>query len=314
MRKEEMRNVMFKQAKMFVYRNARPLELARWKYLLEGGKREDVMDALSFYQNDDGGFGHGLEPDCLNPNSSPMQTWQATQIIRELSWTDATHPLIQGILSYLASKQSFYGLTWQTTIPSNDAYPHAPWWSYEVDKHRRYHPTVGLYAFIIRYANRHHPLYEQAKTGIVQAYAYFKEHHPLPSTGTAACFMDLYEALQAQSELNLIDLAEFKNLLSSQISSLLTYDITIWDKEYVCKPSLFIHSLDSEFYPEFQALCQAECDFIQKTQQADGTWKITWAWENDLDVWQISKNWWKSAWIIAYLNYYQTMRPQEAWD
>ena len=34
------------QARNFVYRNARPLELARWKYLFEGGSREEVLTAL----------------------------------------------------------------------------------------------------------------------------------------------------------------------------------------------------------------------------------------------------------------------------
>lgn len=48
------------QARNFVYRNARPLELARWKYLFEGGSREEVLTALASYQNDDGGFGLSL--------------------------------------------------------------------------------------------------------------------------------------------------------------------------------------------------------------------------------------------------------------
>lgn len=46
----------FKKAKGFVYRNARPLDLARFRFHFENGSADEVLYALSFYQNDDGGF------------------------------------------------------------------------------------------------------------------------------------------------------------------------------------------------------------------------------------------------------------------
>lgn len=58
---------VFQKAKEFIYRNARPLDLARWQFHFEGGGKEAVINALECYQNDDGGFGHGLEPDSWNP-------------------------------------------------------------------------------------------------------------------------------------------------------------------------------------------------------------------------------------------------------
>ena len=86
------------QARNFVYRNARPLELARWKYLFEGGSREEVLTALASYQNGDGGFGHALAPECWNPDSSPIQTWAAAEILREIGFEEKDNPIIQGIL------------------------------------------------------------------------------------------------------------------------------------------------------------------------------------------------------------------------
>ncbi|MFA6693930.1 MAG: hypothetical protein WCS44_03750, partial [Bacillota bacterium] len=65
---------IYLKARNFVYRNARPLDLALWKYHFEAGGSDAVVEALSHYQNLDGGFGHALEPDCWNPNSSPIQT------------------------------------------------------------------------------------------------------------------------------------------------------------------------------------------------------------------------------------------------
>lgn len=67
----------FEKARQFIYQNARPLELARWQVHFENGSREAVLQALQVYQNEDGGFGHGLEPDNWNPNSTPIATWAA---------------------------------------------------------------------------------------------------------------------------------------------------------------------------------------------------------------------------------------------
>lgn len=50
----------------WMYRNARPLDLARWRFHFEGGGAAPVLEALSAYQNEDGGFGHALEADAWN--------------------------------------------------------------------------------------------------------------------------------------------------------------------------------------------------------------------------------------------------------
>lgn len=44
----------YHRARRFVYKNARPLELAKWQYHFEDGSREAVLDTLACYQNTDG--------------------------------------------------------------------------------------------------------------------------------------------------------------------------------------------------------------------------------------------------------------------
>ena len=43
----------FEKARRFIYRNARPVDLARWQYHFENGSKEAVMNALWAYQNPD---------------------------------------------------------------------------------------------------------------------------------------------------------------------------------------------------------------------------------------------------------------------
>lgn len=295
-------------AKKFIYTNARPLDLARWQYVFENGSQESVLRFLSAYQNEDGGFGHGLEPDCLNPNSAPLQTWVATQIIKEVDLADASHPMIQGILRYLESTPEFDGHTWANPIPSNNDYPHAPWWSYESPVQTTYNPTASLTGFILKFAEKGTKIYTTAIQLAKEAYAYFQRGFPLDSMHTVFCFVDLYDYLCECDKPGFIDLTEFRQLLSMQMKQILTYDTSIWSTEYVCKPSLYITSKSSAFYPDHCALCAFERDFISETQNADGTWNITWDWGCDSEQWAVSKNWWKSDLIIKNIRFYQQMQ------
>ncbi|MGM9662323.1 MAG: hypothetical protein ACI3WR_04455 [Oscillospiraceae bacterium] len=295
------------RARSFMYRNARPLDLARWQYLLEGGSREAVLRCLAAYQNEDGGFGHGLEPDCWNPHSSPVQTWAATELIREAGLQDAEHPLIRGILRYLASAADFDGHVWANTILSNDEYPHAPWWSHAPAQERSYNPTASLAGFILQYAEQDSGLYATAVRLAEEAYAFFKANCPLESMHTAACFVSLFESLRRRG-VGGDGMDEFEGLLRKQVRHLLTPDAAAWETEYVCKPSLFIRGRDSVFYTENEAVCALECAFIDRTQGPDGTWGVTWDWDAYAEQWHVSKNWWKSDLIIKNVSFYRAMQ------
>ena len=122
------------KAQTWIYQNARPLDLARWRYHFQNGSVADVTEALRAFQNPDGGFAHGLEADCWNTESSPMQTWCATEILHEIGMANADPEMVKGILSYLETCPYFIEGKWIGTIPSNNNFPHAPWWNYSDSK------------------------------------------------------------------------------------------------------------------------------------------------------------------------------------
>lgn len=292
-------------AKKFILKNSRPLDMARWNYLFEDGSKEDVISVLKTYQNDDGGFANALEPDCWNINSTPLQTWVATQIIKEINLDDKNHPIIKGILDYLSSKDEFYGHRWHglNTVVTNDNYPHAPWWSYRQKQESTYNPTASLIGFILKYAEKDTAIYRSACELSEEAYDYFKKNFPLESMHESACFVELYHYMKECSIFNLLDMEEFKKLLQKQIKQVITYDTKIWSTDYICKPSLFINSKSSDFYLENKEICDFEYEFILKTQNEDGSWGVTWDWNDYPEQWAISKNWWQSDIIIKNIKY-----------
>ena len=295
----------YESAKNFVYRNARPLDLARWKYMFEKGSQDDVLNALSVYQNEDGGFGHGLEPDYWNPDSTPIQTEVAMEIIREINLKDKNHPIIQGILNYLSSGKDFDGHTWSFAVAANNDYPHAPWWNFQPNQETSYNPTASIIGFILKFEDSNSRLFDLARGLAEEAYSYFKLHFPMESMHTVACFVKFYEYLKDSSIHDLLDMGEFRSLLQKQINHVISYDTSRWAIDYICKPSLFIGTKTSDFYMDNKEICDYECKFIEDTQKSDGTWDITWSWTDYSEQWSISKNWWKSDLIIKNIGYFK---------
>lgn len=301
-------NTTYEKARDFIYRNARPLDFARWQYHFENGNQKNVLNILLHYQNKDGGFGHALEADALNPISSPIQTWVATERLREIGFTDSTHPLIQGILHYLGSGVDFFTEhnQWLNCVPTNNDYPHAIWWEYKDGSEQfTYNPTACLAGFIIRFAEKESPIYQMGCEIVKQAYHYFVTHVPFSEMHVTSCFIRLYEyCLEANTDL--INMTEFKQKLKQQVNFNICKDIEKWDKEYVTKPSEFINSPDSIFFEENKDLVEYECEFIVNTQQPDGAYPVTWQWWNEYKEFEITANWWKSYFIITNMLYLKT--------
>ena len=90
----------FHEIRSWIYRNARQIELAIWKYQFEKGNKEAILSALMFYQNEDGGFGYTLAPDSWNPNSSPITTLTAIRILKDMKFADKQHQILKGIKLY----------------------------------------------------------------------------------------------------------------------------------------------------------------------------------------------------------------------
>lgn len=281
-----------KQARAFVYRNARPLDFARWRFLFEGGRAEDVVSALQTYQNADGGFGHALEPDAWNPHSAPIQTWAATEILREIGMPDAAHPIVAGILRYLESGAEFDGKTWHNAPESNNAYPHAPWWSVKTASAGRtsYNPTACLAGFILVCAPPESAVYDLAKRIAGEAIAAYLQGDLLSDMHAALCYIRLFEYGSRAG----LDVEALREKLTLQIRTSITREIKTWETDYICKPSQFFDSKDNPFYAGNEEIAAYECEFIRRTQLADGSWPVNWNWAAYPDEWAISKNWWKS--------------------
>lgn len=295
---------VFEKARGFVYRNARPLELARWRFHFENGSADDVVTALSAFQNEDGGLGHALEEDNFNPNSLPMGVWKAAEILDEIGFSDKSHPIIKGMLRYLESGSCFDTAhkQWLNTVPSNNDYPCAIWWAYNGESEFRYNPTAALAGFILKFAEKDSVIYQKALIIAKQAVEWFDANVPFNEMHVTNCFVRLYECLCITGA-DVCCMDSFKGKLITQVNNSICRDTSKWGKEYVSLPADFICSKDSIFIGGNEELLKEQCRLVKQMQLPDGSFPVAWIWCNDYAEYHIAANWWKSEFCIGYMRF-----------
>ena len=115
----------FDAAAIYIAANARVIDRRRFERLCGGGAARPVRDAIAAYRNEDGGFGHALEPDCRAPGSQSLAVEMALRIMDETdAWDEA---LVRGACDWLAAVAPAEGGA-AFVEPTLAGWPHAPWW------------------------------------------------------------------------------------------------------------------------------------------------------------------------------------------
>jgi hypothetical protein len=120
-----MKTPDFDAAAGFLAGHARVLDRRVFERLFAGGPAGPVRDAVAAYRTADGGFGHGLEPDCRVAASQPAAVEMALRIMDLADAWDAA--LVRDAVDWLVTvAPAAGGATF--VLPSVSAAPHAPWW------------------------------------------------------------------------------------------------------------------------------------------------------------------------------------------
>ena len=140
----------FARARDFIRLQARVLEQRLFATLFEGAPAVGVLRALAAYRNDDGGFGHGLEPDKLCPDSVVLDVETALDVMVAVGAHD---PEVVGqACDWLASRSRNGAVALADPVIERD--PHAEhWaaWAYEPGMN----PTGGLVADLLELGVEH---------------------------------------------------------------------------------------------------------------------------------------------------------------
>ncbi|WP_225828841.1 hypothetical protein [Streptomyces naphthomycinicus] len=111
------------RAEQFVWLTARVLEQRLFAYHFLHGGPEAVETALDAYRNEDGGYGHALEPDLRGPVSQPLHTAHALRVLDAVGRCGGQR--VERVCRYLTSVSTPDGAL-PAVHPGQRGYPTAP--------------------------------------------------------------------------------------------------------------------------------------------------------------------------------------------
>ncbi|MFE9023718.1 hypothetical protein ACFYNL_34800 [Streptomyces sp. NPDC007808] len=111
------------RAEQFVWLTAHALEQRLFSYHFLNGAADPVERALDAYRNEDGGYGHALEPDLRGPVSQPLHAGHALHVLDAIERCGGQR--VDRVCRYLTSVSTPEGAL-PAVHPSQRGYPTAP--------------------------------------------------------------------------------------------------------------------------------------------------------------------------------------------
>lgn len=288
---KKLTQAAFQRAKTFVLEEGRDLDRALLAYHFADGTADDVLAALAAYQNEDGGFGHGLEPDLRTPASSVIATTVAFQSCRSLG-VPGEHPLVRRGIAYLLEAYDATRQVWPIIPPEVEDAPHAPWWDYASSEAGfggfLSNPRVEIVGYFHDYrALVPADLRESVTTAV------FAHLHSLPDEmemHDLICFVSLAETEALPQEL--------KDRIWSKLGVAAEHSVAREPEQligYVLKPLYVVSSPKAPLAEQFAAEVAMNLDFEIEQQGADGAWSPNFSWgEQHPEAWEIAKREWQA--------------------
>lgn len=250
-------------ARTFTYRNGRVLDRRVFAAVFEGAPPAGAIEALRAYRNDDGGFGHGLEPDKRVPTSNPLDTETALEAMDVAGAVDVD--LVTGACDWLSSVADGSGMVPMVFDDMLD-YPHAEHWD-QIPRTPGVNPTAGLAALLWKW-DVDHPWREAATAGcwkvienVIPTEAHdiketlrFLEHQP--DKGRAEALIP--RMVERFGEAALLQLEPHPGEYGVTALHLAPWPDSAWRR----------------LFP--RDVIEAFLDQLEADQQPDGGWPITW--------------------------------------
>lgn len=296
-----------KNYEKFLYNRGRDIEIAKFNYHFNDGDRKDVAFALGIYQNRDGGFGHGLEPDSLNPYSSPLQTSEALKTLKYVGYNDSN---LDDVSEYIVNRALHYIYYYcvkdgkiNPNVPSNNDYPHAKWYEFDEDFFTtwRYNPTAVLVALTLHFTKENDKYYKKAYDlvpSIVESF--INDTKENVDKHYVNNMLELYSVLLTKKIF--IEYHEpLRENINKRIDDLLTKDPSKWDEDNSNKPLELIQLDEFLNTEERQSLLEQNLDYLLDSRDEKGLFRVTWNWENGYEEFELQRIKWMGVILVNNL-------------
>lgn len=281
-------------ARDFLLTRARPLERGLYHFEFEHGPAADAVSALSAFQNQDGGFGHALEPDFRLPASSALATSIGLQHLSRLPAELARERALHA-LSYVAETYDPGRQGWQKVPPAVADYPRAFWWEPEQPEDVEANwanPGAELVGYIYEVpGSAAEPLRESLTR---RAFAWLDAHERALEMHDLLCYLRLARRLPADLKQDL------EQRLARHVREVVATDQKAW-AEYALQPVQVAPDPEALYTELLGPAIAANLDYLIAEQGADGAWEPTWNWGRFPEEWERAREEWKGILTLENL-------------
>ena len=286
---KKLSKTLFSKIDSYMNSEARPLERAIFNYNFNTSSADDILDSLETFQNLDGGFGNGLEPDFKLMQSSPMATSIGLRHLHEIDYSERAQSMIASAIKYLETSFNCDRNGWYS-LPNNDNnYPHAPWWDFREDINMTVidysfgNPTAELIGYLYKYKKylNHldiYPLITHAITSLNNRTEFSSEHEMF-------CYIRMYNALDKEFS------GQIETTLRLAVSQLVNTNQSEW-MNYVPSPLRFIYKESNNFFGIDDEFIDLNLDYLLDKLEVEGKIFPTWQWGKYPAEWEIAKSEW----------------------
>lgn len=267
----------------YILNNGRYLEKLLFGHHFISPCPEKIIKAFKMYQNKDGGYGNGIEPDFRMPFSSPMGTSIAIGNLLAFDSFPEAQEQIQNAVQYLESTYNETLMGWEPVSKSVNLFPHAPWWHHtEMPNRINGNPTAELIGYMLRYEKYVTQLdLEMLKEKMIQNFLdaeVFEEHELF-------CYIRLY------NQLSDVDQARMLTQLQVAYKALVNLNPEEW-MAYVPYPLKFIKLAEKSIFEETNLAIEENVNFFIDQLTEVGCITPNWNWGAYPSEWDIAKREW----------------------
>jgi hypothetical protein len=290
----------FEKAKNYLYAYGRLLDQRRFEYHFEGGSQAAVLEALTAFQNEDGGFGKALEPDIRAEASSVIATSTGFGFLRAVGISARKSAVQLGVQYLLDSFNEEKGV-WPIIPPEVEDAPHAWWWSYD-DSEKNFgsflvNPRAAIAGHLQHYSSLVRPDFlAGVKAAVLEQLDTFSDRITLHD-------FDCYVGLAEADSLAKDEKQQIVDKLARLLPNSLELERNKWGTGEVFKPLVVAPMPNSALSGEIDdALIQENLDIEIESQLEDGSWPLGWDWSPiDQAAWNAAERDWTGTIIVNKL-------------
>ncbi|KKD09019.1 hypothetical protein [Streptomyces sp. WM6386] len=263
------------RAEHFVWLTARVLEQRLFAHHFLNGNADPVETALDAYRNEDGGYGHALEPDLRGPVSQPLHAGHALSVLDAIGRCGGQR--VERVCRYLTSVSSPDGAL-PAIRPSQRGYPAAPFIPIVDDPPSELLATGPVVGLLHRNEVWHAWLF-RATDFCWHAVESLRESHPYEVQAAVAFLDSAPDRPRAEAAADRLGrLVREHRLAALDPERLDSYPVSPgyapgehhFPHDYAKTP----HSLARAWFTDEEM--ERSLDFLTGEQQEDGGWPIRW--------------------------------------